>query len=76
MQWVAYIYAPKPVVLSPMRSAERGVQETTSPVARFMQQRLEEPKYPRAMPALVAGNSLPEPPRSQGVGSPMPWQQV
>jgi hypothetical protein len=31
------------VVLSPMRSAERGVQETLAPVTRFMQQRHAAP---------------------------------
>ena len=35
---------------------------------------VEEPKDPRAMSALVEGNALPEPQRSQSTGSPEPWQ--
>ena len=42
------------VVLSPMRSAERGVQETTSPVARFMQQRLATAEQMSHVSDLVA----------------------
>ena len=35
---------------------------------------IEEPKYPRMLSALVEGNSLSEPQRSQSAGSPKQWQ--
>ncbi len=35
---------------------------------------IEEPKYPRMLSALVEGNSLSEPQRSQSARSPKQWQ--